>query len=75
VAQLNHRTKAGFDDALTFGRPSEPNFGSTALDLVKQAAELFNEIDERVREKAKRTRKQNAQVQIKEFAPPRFAPS
>ena len=50
MAQPNRRIKAGFENVLTFVRPSEPNCGSAALARVYQAAELFNEIEERARE-------------------------
>jgi L-lactate utilization protein LutB len=44
MAQLN-RTKADFENVSSFVRRSESN--STALDLVYQAAELFNDIEQR----------------------------
>lgn len=50
MAQLNRRTNTGFESVPTSVRPSVPNCGSAALDLVYQAAELFNEIEERARE-------------------------
>ena len=50
MAQLSRSSKAGFENVVAFVRPSEPNCGSAALNLVYQAAELFNEIEERARE-------------------------
>ena len=53
MAQLN-RTKADFENVSSFVRRSERN--STALDLVYQAAELFNDIEQRAYETEARSK-------------------
>jgi hypothetical protein len=55
MAQLN-RTKADFENVSGFVRRSESNWGSTALDLVYQAAELFNDIEQRAYETEARSK-------------------
>lgn len=56
MAQLNRRTKADFENVSSFVRRPESNWGSTALDLVYQAAELFNDIEQRAYETEARSK-------------------
>ena len=56
MAQLNRRTKADFENVSSFVHRSESNWGSTALDLVYQAAELLNDIEQRAYETETRSK-------------------
>jgi hypothetical protein len=50
MAQHNRRTRVGDDNVVSFTRLLEPACGATALDLVYQAAEVFNGMEARARE-------------------------
>jgi chromosome condensin MukBEF complex kleisin-like MukF subunit len=51
MAQRNLRASAGRDDnVLSFPRPLQPDFGTTALNLVYQAAEVFRSIEDHARQ-------------------------
>ena len=51
MAQRNPRASVGKDDnVLSFARPFVSNSGATALNLVYQAAEVFNSIEDHARE-------------------------
>jgi hypothetical protein len=56
MAQLNRRSKADFENPSSLVRRSESNWGSAALDLVYQAAELFNDIERRAYETEARSK-------------------
>ena len=51
MAQRNLRASIGRNEnVLSFSRPSAPNCGTTALNLVYQAAEIFGNIEDHARE-------------------------
>jgi hypothetical protein len=51
MAHRNPRASVGRDESiLSFARPSVPNSGTTALNLVYQAAEVFRSIEDRAQE-------------------------
>jgi len=51
MAKRNLRASAGRDEnVLSFPRPLAPDSGTTALNLVYQAAEVFSSIEDRARE-------------------------
>jgi chromosome segregation ATPase len=56
MAQLNRRTKADFENVSGFVRGPKSTWGSTALDLVYQAAELFDDIEQRAYETEARSK-------------------
>lgn len=50
MTQHIRRARERRENVLSFGRPSEPDLGANALNLVYQAAEIFNEMETRARE-------------------------
>jgi chromosome condensin MukBEF complex kleisin-like MukF subunit len=51
MAQRNPRASVGRDEnVLSFARPSVPDSGATALNLVYQAAEVFSSMEDHARE-------------------------
>ena len=51
MAQRNLRASVGRDEnVLSFARPSVPDCGTTALNLVYQAAEVFSSMEDHARE-------------------------
>ena len=51
MAQRNLRVSVGRDEnVLSFARPSAPDCGTTALNLVYQAAEVFSSMEDHARE-------------------------
>ena len=51
MAQRNPRASVGGDEnVLSFAPPSAPDPGATALDLVRQAADVFRSMEEHARE-------------------------
>jgi len=49
MAQRNLRAVSGDENVLSFARPSVPDSGATALNLVYQAAEIFRSIEDHAR--------------------------
>jgi hypothetical protein len=51
MAQRNLRASVSRDEnVLSFARPSAPDCGTTALNLVYQAAEIFSNMEDHARE-------------------------
>jgi hypothetical protein len=50
MGQHIRRAREGRENVLSFVRPSEPDLGASALDLVYQAAEVFSDMETRARE-------------------------
>jgi hypothetical protein len=56
MTQHIRRARESRENILSFGRPSGPDLGANALDLVYQAAEIFNEMETRAHETEARAR-------------------
>ena len=50
MAQHIRKIRAGRENVLSFGQPSEPDLGTNALNLVYQAAEIFSDMEARARD-------------------------
>ena len=50
MTQHNRRARERRENVLSFVRPSEPDLGANALNLVYQAAEVFSDMEARARE-------------------------
>jgi hypothetical protein len=50
MGQHIRRVREGRETVLSFVRPSDPDLGASALDLVYQAAEVFSDMEARARE-------------------------
>jgi hypothetical protein len=50
MTQHIRKAKLARENVLSFVRPSEPDLGASALDLVYQAAEVFSDMEARARE-------------------------
>ena len=50
MGQRHHRTAGTDQNVLSFARPSMPDSGETALDLVHQAADIFRGIEDRAQQ-------------------------
>ena len=50
MTQHNRRARERHENVLSFVRPSEPDLGANALNLVYQAAEVFSDMEARARE-------------------------
>ncbi|MGC1533266.1 MAG: hypothetical protein WA832_21690 [Bradyrhizobium sp.] len=56
MTQHIRRVGEGRESVLSFVRPSEPDLGANALNLVYQAAEVFSDMEDRARETEARAR-------------------